>query len=126
MTIFDKQRETLFDQTLLVSLDLRQPWGSTSTSFQASHYLNDVGKNRIACYGSVDVRLFKGFSVSAWGDVSRIRDQLYLARGEATTEEVLLRQRQLATSYEYYMSVGFTYRFGSIYNNVVNSRFNGY
>jgi hypothetical protein len=57
--------------------------------------------------------------------VSRIRNQLYLPRGEATDEEILVRQRQLATSYQYYISVGFSYSFGSIYNNVVNTRFQG-
>ena len=41
----------------------------------------------------------------------------------ATTEEILLRLRQLATDYSYYTSVGFSYRFGSAFNNVVNPRF---
>ncbi len=122
-TIYGKDRETLADQALTVSLDMRQPWGTTSTSFQASHYLNDVTKNRMVLYGDMDVRLFKGFSLTAWGRVSRIRDQLNLPMGEATQEEVLVRQRQLATSYDYYVSMGFSYRFGSIYNNVVNARF---
>lgn len=123
-TIYGKQRETLLDQTLVVTLDMRQPWGTTSTSFQASHYLHDVSKNRLVLYGDLDVRLFKGFSVTGWGSVSRIHDQLNLRLGEATQEEVLVRQRQLATSYDYYLSMGFSYRFGSIYNNVVNARFN--
>ena len=125
-SIFDKLGETLMDQTLTVSLDLRQPWGTTSTSFEASQFLNNLSKNRLVLYSSLDVRLFKGFSVSAWGSVSRIRNQLYLPKGEATNEEVLVRQRQLATSYDYYLSLGFSYSFGSIFNNVVNSRFNGF
>jgi hypothetical protein len=62
-TIFDKERETLFSQALTVLLDLRQPWGSTSTSFEASHYLNDGSKNKLVLYNSLDVRLFKGFSL---------------------------------------------------------------
>jgi hypothetical protein len=57
------------------------------------------------------------------GSVSRIRDQLYLKAGDATDEEILLRRRQLATSYRYRFSVGVTYTFGSIFNNVVNPRF---
>ncbi len=36
-----------------------------------------------------------------------------------------LRRRQLETSYTYRVSGGFTYRFGSIFNNVVNPRFGG-
>jgi hypothetical protein len=122
-TIYGEDEETLPDHALTVTLDMRQPWGTTSTSFEVSQYLNDMSKNRLVLYGDMNVRLFKGFSLSAWGSVSRIRDQLNLPIGEATQEEVLVRQRQLATSYDYYVSMGFSYRFGSIFNNVVNARF---
>lgn len=124
-TIFGKMSEDLLDQSLDISLDLKQPWGSTSTSIEAAHYLHDTSKNRVELYNSTDLRLVKGLSISAYGSISRIRDQLYLPKGEATPEEVLVRQRQLATSYRYYFSIGFTYSFGSIYNNVVNTRFQG-
>jgi hypothetical protein len=122
-TLYGKDEESLVDHALNVTLDLRQPWGTTSTSVEFSQYLHDLSKNRLVVYGEMDVRLFKGFSLMAWGTVSRIRDQLNLPAGAATQEEVLVRQRQLATSYSYYMSMGITYRFGSIFNNVVNARF---
>jgi len=48
---------------------------------------------------------------------------VYLRRGEATTEEVLVRQRQLATGYQYFYSFGISYTFGSIYSPAVNPRF---
>ncbi|HEX2457685.1 MAG TPA: hypothetical protein VHI99_28565 [Vicinamibacterales bacterium] len=35
----------------------------------------------------------------------------------------LNRQRELATSYQYDISFGISYSFGSIYNNIVNPRF---
>ena len=70
-----------------------------------------------------DVRIFKGFSVSQNGAISRRRDQLSLRRGEATTEEILVRQRELATDYSYDLGFGISYSFGSIFNNVVNPRF---
>jgi hypothetical protein len=57
------------------------------------------------------------------GGWSRIRDQIYLRAGEATDEEILLRRRQLATGYRYRFSAGLSYTFGSIFNNVVNTRF---
>jgi hypothetical protein len=123
VTIFDKTAETRLDETLTVSWDLKQPWGTTSTSFEASHYLDDASKHRLVLFSIADVRLFKGFSVFAYGSVSRIRNQMYLPKGEATTEEVLVRQRQLATSYQYSISIGLSYSFGSMFNNVVNSRF---
>ena len=52
-----------------------------------------------------------------------IRDQLSLPIEEATQEEILLHQRKIATDYDYNISFGFRYTFGSIYSNVVNSRF---
>lgn len=68
------------------------------------------------------MRLFKGFSFNVFGDYSRIRDQINLRKGGASLDEVLLRQRQLATGYRYYIGFGVSYSFGSIYNNVVNPR----
>lgn len=62
---------------------------------------------------------------TAFGTVDRTRDQIYLPKAGATTEEILVRQRQLATSYRYSMTFGITYSFGSIFNNVVNPRFGG-
>lgn len=47
---------------------------------------------------------------------------MYLPRGEATADEVLTRQRSLATGYRYGGSVGLSFTFGSIYNTIVNPR----
>jgi hypothetical protein len=88
-----------------------------------SQYLTDLDKYQISSFGSLDVRLFKGFSVEFFGEASRRRDQLSLRRGDATNEEILVRQRELATGYQYEIGFGISYSFGSIFNNVVNPRF---
>lgn len=124
-TIFAKTRETLFDESLTASLDTRQPWGSASLSLEGAHYLDDFARNRVELFSNFDVRLVKGLSVNFFGSISRVRDQRYLPAGGATPEEVLLRQRALATNYRYSGSVGLSYSFGSIFNNVVNPRFGG-
>jgi len=54
-----------------------------------------------------------------------IRNQLYLARSGLSDEEILTERRQLATDSRYSISFGFSYTFGSIFNNVVNPRFDG-
>jgi hypothetical protein len=64
-------------------------------------------------------------TVNLFGEFSRTRDQIYLPLGQASTEEILLRQRQLLTGYQYYFNFGFGYSFGSIFNNIVNPRFGG-
>ncbi len=122
-TIFDRISETRGDHSLLASLDMRQQWGSISVSLVGSALLDDPSKHSINLNPEFDLRLIRGLSLNLFGYVSRLRNQLYLAKGGATDEEVLLRRRQLATSYQYFVGAGLSYTFGSIYNNVVNPRF---
>jgi hypothetical protein len=124
-TIFAKTSESLAQQSLTARLALVQPWGRWTTSVTGSQFLHDPSKYNVSVFGSVNVRLFRGFSVRINGNYSWIRDQLYLSAEGATDEQILLRQRQLATSYRYFTSFGIEYRFGSIFNNVVNPRFGG-
>jgi hypothetical protein len=124
-TIYDRVDETLVDHQFEAAMGLRQPWGTASASFEVAHYLNRSDKYRVSAFGGADVRLFKGFSVSIDGGISRRRDQLSLRRGTATTEEILIRQRELATDYSYDFGFGLSYSFGSIFNSIVNPRFRG-
>ena len=126
ITIFDKQQETVPQHSIGTDLGLRQPWGSVGASVSFSQHLNELSRNRLSLFGSADVRLFKGFSFNVFGDYSRIRDQINLRKGGASEEEILLRQRQLATGFEYFVGFGVSYRFGSIYNNIVNPRFRNF
>ncbi len=122
-TIFLKKHEQLVYETVHVGLKLTQPWGSVSTYVNGSHYMHDFTKRQANLYANLDVRLFKGLSLNVYGQVSLVRDQLYLPAGGATPEEILLQRKQLATDYQYWTSVGITYTFGSIYSTVVNPRF---
>lgn len=124
-TIFDRTSESKMDAALVGALDLRRPWGSMATGVEVGTYLDDFRKKRLEVSGEANVRLLKGLSLSVWGSSAIVRDQIYLPKGEATAEEILVRQRQLATSYRYTLSVGFSYTFGSIYTNVVNPRLVG-
>lgn len=122
-TIFDKTSENLGSQSLSITLDLKQPWGSVTTSIEGSHYLHDVNKKRVSIFAGLSLRLFEGLSLNLFGNYSRLNDQLALRKGAASQEEVLLQRRQLATNYNYFAFVGLSYTFGSIYNNIVNPRF---
>lgn len=124
-TIFDKTSERLFNQSLSVTLDLRQPWGTVSTSLTGSHYLHDFEKKRLTLYTNLSLRLWEGLSVNLFASYSRLNDQLSLRKGATTPEQILLRRTQLATSYQYYGFIGLSYTFGAIYNNIVNPRFGG-
>jgi hypothetical protein len=121
-TIYGRGSDTLASQSISASLDTKEPWGTARTDVEFSQYLNRPSKYRLTARGQIDVRLAKGLSLNLNASASRIRNQLYLPKGDATEEEVLARQRQLATGHRYSFSVGISYTFGSIFNNIVNTR----
>jgi len=125
LTIFDKLQESIPNHSVNASVGIRAPWGTLSGSSTLSENLNHRDQYRISLYGATSVRLFKGFSFNVSGGYNRIRDQIGLSKDEATTEEVLLRLQQRPTGYSYNMNFGVSYSFGSIFNSVVNPRFNG-
>jgi len=123
VTIFDKVREDLWNESLAATFEIKEKWGSISATLEGSHYFHDFRKNRLELFTIVQLKLLKGLSAYLVGSGSRIRDQLSLVKGNASLDEVLLRRRQLATNYNYFISVGLSYTFGSIFTNVVNPRF---
>jgi hypothetical protein len=124
-TIYNRLSETRAGHSLTASLVTKQPWGSTNLSLEGGTYLNDWSQNHLTLFAGVSMRLVKGLEANLMGSYGRIRDQLYLPKEGATDEEVLLRLRQLQTSYNYFVSAGLSYTFGSIFNNIVNPRFGG-
>jgi hypothetical protein len=125
-TIYDKTSEAHWGETFSVTLEMKEKWGTISNAFEAFHYFHDPQKNHLQVYSELSLRLYKGLSLTLYGNLSRIRDQLSLPKGGASYEEVLLRRKQLATNYSYYLQIGLSYTFGSIFSNVVNPRFTGY
>ena len=122
-TIFDKLEETRPTQAFVTGYDVQQPWGSAYAELEAASFLDDLGQFRVVFDSWLDLRLFRGFSLRVGGSASLIRDQLSLVKRDATSEEILLQRRALATDYRYDLRVGVNYTFGSIYNSVVNPRF---
>lgn len=125
VTIFGQTAETRVVAQLRSELRLVQPWGNLSFSAEHSRYLHDASKWMAAVSGGGDVRLFRGFSLNVYANYGWIRDQLYIKAGGYTDEQILTRQRALATNFSYWTSFGISYRFGSVLNNVVNPRFGG-
>lgn len=121
-TIFDKLEETLYNQSLELGVRVLEPWGSVRGSIAASNFLHDMSKYRLSFNGRFSYRVFKGFSVDLSSRIEYVQDQLSLPKGDASLEDVLLQQRQLATNYGISVSLGLSYSFGSIFNNVVNTR----
>lgn len=133
ITIFGETEETLIEQMLVTSYDVTQPWGNIDVSARLNHYIAKFGDGdpwpdpqyNATLSGGFDVRLIRGLSTRIHGSISTIRGQIQLSAAELTEEEILTRQRELATNYRYFMSFGLTYRFGSIFSDVINPRFEG-
>jgi len=122
-TIYDKMEEHLWRHSLDIAYQVVQKWGTIDVNVGYSNYLHDWSKNNLDFGGYVSLRIARGLNVRISGTYIIQHDQLGLVKGGATPEEVLLQRKELETQYRYYTSFGFTYTFGSIYNNVVNPRF---
>ena len=122
-TIFGKTREMLYSHQLKGMVNIQQPWGSIETGLIGSNYLHDLSRRRLELYTQISGRLFEGFSISFQADYNILRDQLALPRGEASLEQILLSQRELATDFAFSGTIAITYTFGSKYTNIVNTRF---
>lgn len=122
-TIYDKTEESLFYQNLSINFSYVKQWGSIDASIYGTNYFHDFSKYNIGINLGGSVRLIKGLSVRLWGRYTESRDQLQLRKEVSTTEEILLRQKEVAKNYNYSVNFGLSYTFGSIYNNVVNPRF---
>ena len=122
-TVFDVLDETLVLHEVSLSYNAREPWGNAFISMGANQYLDRTDAWSFRLDGFIRYRLFRGFSINLSGEYRTVRDQIYLPRRELSDEDVLLGRRQLPTEAETEFRIGFSYSFGSIFNNVVNERF---
>jgi hypothetical protein len=121
-TIFGFEDESIWNHSFDVQVRYRQPWGNIFSRIRASSFLEDFSKNRLQMNSNVSVRVIKGFSVRFSGNLEFIHDQVNLPAGDASLEDVLLQQKQIATDFDLGFSVGLSYTFGSAFNNIINTR----
>ena len=122
-TIYNKTQEGLFNQELRIMFKYVANWGSINASVSGSNYLNDFSLYSLSSFMGTEIRIFKGLSFELWGSISIPRNQITLKKGVTTAEDVLTRQHEMQTDYNLWVNAGLSYTFGSIYNNVVNPRF---
>ncbi|MBI1810284.1 MAG: hypothetical protein HYR75_10335 [Gemmatimonadetes bacterium] len=121
-TIFGQMQETHPLHQFIAASRVREPWGSIDASASFSQYLHDMSKQNLGGFASTNVRLTRGLSLNLTGSASIVHDQLYIAAGGLTPEQILTSQRSQATTYQFSGYVGLSYTFGSLLNSVVNPR----
>ena len=123
-SVYAKDDELLWQHSISLGGSVRQEWGNINGEASFDQFLHDTKLNALNFYLGANVRLFKGFNFNVGGNYSITRNQINLPAGDVSLEELLLQQQQLESGYNYWFNVGISYSFGSIYNTIVNPRFN--
>jgi len=122
-TIYNTLHDRLFEQQIIILFRYVEKWGSIDANVSWNNYMNDFRLFNIGAYLGTSIRIVKGLSFEFYGNINIPRNQITLRKAEATPEDVLTRQHEMQSNYSLYVNVGLTYTFGSIFNNVVNPRF---
>ena len=121
-TIYNKMEENVYLHQLAFETRFRQPWGEIYTNLRGKAFLHDPSKNSLRLDSWFSIRVFEGLSVKFGGEIELIRDQLSLPKGNASIEDLLLQQQEIATDFRSEFRIAIGYTFGSAFNNYLNSR----
>jgi hypothetical protein len=122
LTIYNKLRQSLWFQALTMEIQMAQPWGEVDLKVEGRQYPELKDTYSVQLEGEFTVRLSSAWAIDLEVRFESIHDQIYLPRGDASIDEILLKRRQLATTYDLIATFGLSFTFGSIYNNVINRR----
>lgn len=122
-TIYYKTKESLLKHGLSLTLDFKRKWGDFYTSLECYNYFQYPSKALFTFNTSLSFKLGSGFSLSLGYEYSYDNSNINISRTGLTDEEVLLRTKELKNNYSSSTSFNLTYRFGSLYNNSVNTVF---
>ena len=121
-TIYNKFEENVYLHQLAFETRFRQPWGEIYTNLRAKSFIQDPSKNSFRFDSWFSIRVFEGLAVRFGGEIELIRDQLSLPKGNASIEDLLLQQQEIATDFRSEFRIAIGYTFGSAFNNYLNSR----
>lgn len=127
LTFYEKNYRGNFGENLpmhriYVTASNIQPWGKISVDLTGSEYLTDLSLYNISFGANLSFRIVKGLSLTIDLEALSIHDQIYIPENSYTPEQIISGATKLPTTFELNGSIGFTYQFGSIYNNIVNRR----
>jgi hypothetical protein len=124
-TVFDVMEETVPLHRLGIQYRAVEGWGNAGVNFSASQYLHRSGLYSFGVNGNVSFRVARGLELSLNAGAEKIADEIHIRKAALSEEDILLGRQSLPTSFSYNGSVGFNYRWGSSFSNIVNQRFPG-
>ena len=84
--------------------------------------LDDFSRNRLSMSTNLSWRIWRGLSWNVNLSYSRIRDVINIPKDRIDPNDILTGVTRLPTTFSYSVRTGISFTFGSIYNNVVNTR----
>ena len=124
-TIYLKDKETLMQQNAYLISSFTKPWGSINVGLFWSNYFHDFSKNQFSINGAISTRLFKGLNLAVWGNYAFVHDQVNIRKGDISVDQLLVKNKELLSSFNFNIGMGISYRFGSKNNNQVFPGFKG-
>jgi len=124
-TVFDVMEETVPLHRLGIQYRAVEGWGNAGLNFGASQYLHRGGLYSLGVNGNISFRVARGLELSLNAGGEKIADEIHVRKAALSEEDILLGRQSLPTSFSYNGSVGFSYRWGSSFSNIVNQRFPG-
>ena len=124
-TIYLKTEELVFRHSAGSIFSYIQPWGSSHIGVFWNNYLNDFKKNNLSLNGALQFKITKGLNFAIWGYYSFVHDQINIRKGNIDLNQLLVRNQELLSSFDYNLGIGISYRFGSKFNNAVTPAFRG-
>lgn len=124
-TISGVLKETRVLHSLRASLGLNQRWGNLEVGYRLRNYLDDFNSWSTGLNIRAEVRVTGNFSFFMRVEGNYVKDQIYLASGGFTEQDILSGRVTLPSAYTVDSRFGFNFRFGSNLNNFVNRRFFG-
>lgn len=131
---YNKLKESVVQHSLSINAEFVQKWGNISAYAGWESFLNsfDLKGNKIkgssisniSIGGYIEFRIIKGLSIYCNVNADFTKG-IYpnIRKDEFSADDILSNVRQYPTSNSFNSLIGISYRFGSIYNNVVNPRF---
>ena len=122
-TVFGATQETLPQHRLGVQYRAREEWGNAGAGIDANQYLHDGGFYSFGIQADLSYRIVRGLELNVSGSAAMVNDNIHTPAQDISDEDILLGRQALPSSYRYETSVGLSYRWGSSFANVVNTRF---
>ena len=80
----------------------------------------DFHKNNLSFSGAISTKIARGLNFAVWGHYSFNRNQINIRKGDASIDQILARNREILSSFDYDLGIGISYRFGSKNNNLID------